>query len=217
MQKPNTSYTIPNSVTTIGNSAFSDCIKLTSVSIPNSVTKIGDSAFSNCTGLTSVTIPNSVTNIGTYIFNYCSGLTSAILGDNIVTVSADAFRGCTKLASVYIPASVTSISNEAFSGCKGLKEIYSKRATPPTSELMLSMGIDKTTCKLYIPKNTYSVYWLAAEWGDFTNIIEGPVYLIKTSANEGGKVTKNSMFVKEGGSAILLSIPTKDIKLKLPH
>jgi len=212
--KTNTSYTIPNSVTTIGNSAFSDCIKLTSVSIPNSVTKIGDSAFSNCTGLTSVTIPNSVTNIGTYIFNYCSGLTSAILGDNIATVSADAFRGCTKLASVYIPASVTSISNEAFSGCKALKEIYSKRATPPTIGTDAFNGIDKTTCKLYIPKNTYSVYWLASEWGDFTNIIEGPVYLIKTSANEGGKVTKNSMFVKEGGSAIFTINPDKGYKIK---
>ena len=39
--------------------------------IPNSVTSIGDGAFSRCTGLTSITIPNSVTNIGNYAFSYC--------------------------------------------------------------------------------------------------------------------------------------------------
>ena len=57
------SYTIPNSVTSIGSYAFSGCRGLTSVTIPNSVTSIGIAAFSGCTGLTSVTIPNSVTSI----------------------------------------------------------------------------------------------------------------------------------------------------------
>ena len=56
--------TIPNSVTTIGSSAFRDCSGLTSITIPNSVTTIGSEAFSGCSGLTSVTIPNSVTTIG---------------------------------------------------------------------------------------------------------------------------------------------------------
>ena len=61
-----TNTTIPNSVTSIGGSAFRDCIGLTSVTIPNSVTSIGNYAFSGCSGLTSVTIPNSVTSIGEY-------------------------------------------------------------------------------------------------------------------------------------------------------
>ena len=61
-----TSVTIPNSVTSIGNSAFFGN-KLTSVTIPNSVTSIGKSAFSS-NQLTSVTIPNSVTSIGICAF-----------------------------------------------------------------------------------------------------------------------------------------------------
>ena len=67
---------IPNSVTSIGGSAFSDCSGLTSITIPNSVTSIGDYAFRVCNGLTSITIPNSVTSIGRYAFSGCTGLTS---------------------------------------------------------------------------------------------------------------------------------------------
>ena len=64
-----TSVTIPDSVTSIGNSAFYGCSGLTSVTIPDSVTSIGDSAFYGCSGLTSVTIPDSVTSIGNSAFS----------------------------------------------------------------------------------------------------------------------------------------------------
>ena len=56
------SYTIPDSVTSIGESAFSGCEALTSVTIPDSVTSIGDWAFSGCKSLTSVTIPAKFTD-----------------------------------------------------------------------------------------------------------------------------------------------------------
>ena len=57
-------YEIPNSVTSIGDSAFWGCSSLTSVTIGNSVTSIGDNAFRGCSGLTSIELPNSVTSIG---------------------------------------------------------------------------------------------------------------------------------------------------------
>ena len=71
-----TSVTIPNSVTSIEDEAFSYCSGLTSVTIPNSVTSIGAWAFADCSGLTSVSIPNSVTSINQGAFYGCSGLTS---------------------------------------------------------------------------------------------------------------------------------------------
>ena len=67
-----TSYVIPNSVTSIGEFAFFRCKSLTEVVIPNSVTSIGKFAFSRCESLTEVVIPDSVTSIGDYAFSMCS-------------------------------------------------------------------------------------------------------------------------------------------------
>ena len=64
-------FTIPNSVTHIGGSAFEGCGSLTSITIPNSVTHIGGSAFESCGSLTSINIPNSVTQIGDEAFSEC--------------------------------------------------------------------------------------------------------------------------------------------------
>ncbi len=70
--KTDTSYSVPNSVTTIGYCAFENCDSLTEVTIPNSVTTIGSYAFMDCSSLTSVTIPDSVTYIGQDSFLNCA-------------------------------------------------------------------------------------------------------------------------------------------------
>ena len=75
------SYTIPNSVISIGANAFRNCTSLTSVTIGNGVTSIGDCAFVGCSSLTSITIPNSVTSIGDGAFSGCSSLTSVHISD----------------------------------------------------------------------------------------------------------------------------------------
>ena len=118
-----TELVIPNSVTSIGNYAFSGCTGLTSVMIPNSVTSIGNYAFSGCTGLTSINIPNNVTSIGNSAFNSCTGLKSVTIPDSVTSINQSAFSGCMGLTSVTIGNSVTSIGNYAFSGCKGLTSV----------------------------------------------------------------------------------------------
>ena len=69
------SVTIPDAVTSIGNSAFGYCSSLMNIIIPDSVTSIGSYVFEGCTGLTSITIGNGVTTIGNGAFGYCSSLT----------------------------------------------------------------------------------------------------------------------------------------------
>ena len=121
--KSQTSYTIPDSVTSIGHHAFYGCTGLTSITIPNIVTSIGYSAFYGCTGLTSITIPDSVTSIGYYAFEHCAGLTSITISNSVTSIENEAFAGCTGLTSITIPNSVTSIGSFAFEQCTGLTSI----------------------------------------------------------------------------------------------
>ena len=100
-----TEYTIPNSVTAIGNSTFSECTSLTSVTIPDSVTSIGEWAFYSCDNLTSVTIGGSVTMIGGNAFNWCFSLTSVYC--KAITPPAaggyDMFHGNASGRKIYVP------------------------------------------------------------------------------------------------------------------
>ena len=106
-------------VTSIGQSAFSGCIGLTSVSIPSSVTSIGQFAFDGCSALVSVTIPNSVITIEDRTFSG-SGLTSVTIPNSVTSIGKMAFGSCTDLTSITIPNSVTNIEDNAFSGCINL-------------------------------------------------------------------------------------------------
>ena len=123
--------------------------------IPNTVTGIGSSAFSN-SGLTSIIIPNSVININTAAFRYCAelstltvnvgnavydsrdncnaiietatntlviGCNTSTIPNSVTSIDSYAFASCTSLASIDIPNSVTSIDSYAFSSCTGLTEV----------------------------------------------------------------------------------------------
>ena len=79
-------YQIPNSVTTIGDYAFSDCNKLTSINFPNSVKTIRNGAFMYCFGLTNINLSNSVTTIGDQAFYHCSGLTNINIPNSVTTI-----------------------------------------------------------------------------------------------------------------------------------
>ena len=89
-----TSVNIPNTVTSIGELAFSGCSSLTSIDIPNSVTSIGIGAFADCSSLTSITIPNSVTYIGDYAFKNCSSLTSIDIPNSVTSIQRGTFANC---------------------------------------------------------------------------------------------------------------------------
>ena len=115
--------TIPNSVTSIGESAFSGCYNLTSITIPNSVTSIGSSAFSECRNLISITIPEGVMSIESYTFSECRNLTSITIPETVTSIGSSAFSHCSSLTSITIPKSVTSIGDYVFSGGSSITSI----------------------------------------------------------------------------------------------
>ena len=105
-----TNVVIGDSVTSIGSGAFECCSRLTSIEIPDSVTSIGYEAFYNCSGLTSIEIPDSVTSIGGSAFKYCSSLTSVVIGDSVTSIGGSAFYNCSRLTSVYYEGTVSEWS-----------------------------------------------------------------------------------------------------------
>lgn len=109
---------IENGITSIGDYAFWDLLRLTSIKIPNSVTRIGVSAFNDCSNLTSVTIPDGVISIGNYAFHNCDSLMSIIIPNSVTSIGKEAFFHCISLTSITIPDSVTSIGGYAFYFCE---------------------------------------------------------------------------------------------------
>ena len=115
-----TSYSIPDSVTSIGDCAFSSCSSLITLTIPDSVTSIGDYAFDNCKSLTSLTITDSVSSIGKWRFCGCESLTSLTIPNSVTAIGYSAFANCSSLISLTIPDSVTTIGDRAFASCSSL-------------------------------------------------------------------------------------------------
>ncbi len=123
-------YTIPDSITSIGELAFFGRTGLTSLILPDSLTSIGEGSFEDCSGLTNVTIGKNITSIGNYAFENCSGLTSITIPKNVTSIGEGAFIYCFGLTSVTIGSGVKSIGDSAFEGCEGLTSVYFQGDAP---------------------------------------------------------------------------------------
>lgn len=110
-------YSIPSSVTNIGDYAFASCNNLTAVTIPSGATTIGDYAFSDCNELASVTIPAGVASIGDYAFARCGKLTGTSIPSSVTHIGNSAFTECNSLTNITIPCNT---GYQAFSNCRGL-------------------------------------------------------------------------------------------------
>jgi uncharacterized repeat protein (TIGR02543 family) len=102
-------FTIPDSVTSIGDYAFYQAINLTNIMIPNSVTSIGNYAFFGASNLSSIEIPNSVTSIGYFAFSRASSLTSIVIPNSVINIGFSAFK---ETGNLTIYAEATSKPSE---------------------------------------------------------------------------------------------------------
>ena len=149
-------YIIPDSVTSIGGSAFSDCTGLTSITIPGSVTSIEEHAFYGCTGLTSITIPDSVTNIGSAAFYGCKGLTDVYYSGTEAEwkkIAIGAFNDELKNATIHYNAN--PCTNHSWSEWTVIQ--------PATAE---AEGLRERTCTVCGEKETEAIPKLDFTYGD---------------------------------------------------
>lgn len=111
------SIELPDTITSIGVSAFCGQHKLSSIDIPNSVLRIEDDAFKGCSGLSTIRLPNSVTFLGNSVFEECSNLASVVLPRNLNRIPFALFCGCKSLKEVVIPECIDTICQWAFANC----------------------------------------------------------------------------------------------------
>ncbi|MFI3240033.1 MAG: leucine-rich repeat domain-containing protein, partial [Bacteroidales bacterium] len=170
--------TIPNSVNSIGLSAFSECSGFTGeLTIGNSVTSIGSKTFYNCSGFTGgLTIPNSITSIGVAAFGLCSGFTGELIIGN----------------------SVTTIGISAFESCDNFNKISCYATNPPSCYPGTTFSVDTESCVLVVPAGTLDDYKMASVWSTFINIVED-----STLAVEDNLV--NDIMVYAVGSELMVS------------
>jgi hypothetical protein len=192
--------TIPNSVTTIGDSAFSDCANLTQVTIPGTVTQIGwyvfegsgltnvvlqgvtsigTGMFIGCQSLTEFNIPDTVTNIGHDAFNSCLNLARVIIPKSVVTISSASFER-TGLTNVTIPTSVASVGFNAFVSCARLTGVYFEGNAPTFGTYPFQLP----TIVYYVPGTTG---WVATIGGSPTALwSRANPFILNPSAQSDG-------------------------------
>ena len=114
---------VADGVTEIQNDTFY-YFEMKSVKLPNSLITIGNSAFKSCKNLTEINIPDNVKTIGESAFLYCKQLKTVKLGKSLKTIDDDAFCECTALTEINIPESVTRIGFRTFWFCSSLNTVY---------------------------------------------------------------------------------------------
>ena len=198
------SVTIPESVTSIGKSAFEHCSKLDSLTIKGVATSIGAYAFASCTsltslslvgnfqtigeqafaycGMTSLTTDADITSIGEYAFSHCTSLTSLSLTGSVQTIGYQAFACCTSLTSLSLTGNVQKIGDYAFYSCSSLKTV----TLPKSLTSIGAYAFDSCTSL-----DSIEIPGTVTEIGDFAFHLSG---LTSVKIDEGVQSTGVHMF-----------------------
>ncbi|MDE6536236.1 MAG: leucine-rich repeat protein, partial [Muribaculaceae bacterium] len=220
-------YTVPETIESIGSSAFAGCSDLTSVIIPGSVTKIGDNAFNGCSGLIKLAYPNTYT-LRNYFFSNggINGIKVAYNPEGAI-IEDGWIYGPEKKEILFAPWSlegeytisetVESIGSSAFDGCSELTTIEVKNPVPPTFDVSSFNGLYDSV-EVTIPQESAELY-LSSDWTRFKNLRVSGSGAQVISADDGtlnyylipaaGADDKNRAVVKAGNYSGEVTIPER--------
>ena len=174
---------LADGIRTINQGVYKYCKSLTTISIPSTVTSIANEAFTMCSGSISVDSQNSkYSSLDGILFDKAkntliqctiSKTGSYIIPSTVNSIGYEAFYG-NILKSVTIPSSVVSIAEGSFQYCDSLTSILTYNKIPIDLSLLkyVFYGVNKTKCILYVPTDTKKDYQIASKWKDFLNIVE---------------------------------------------
>lgn len=152
-------YTLPSTVTTVGDYAFRNC-RIETFHFANGLTSIGKYAFYN-SSVKEVSLPSTVKQIPTGLFQKCAYLTTVHLGKNTEMLGDYVFDGC-PITNLYISA-----------------------PTPPycSNNTFASSGNNIfSTCRVHVPKNRRIYYRGDVIWAQFRRIVEEEILKAKRLA-----------------------------------
>ena len=112
---------LPEGLLTIGESAFA-WTRIGEINIPSTVSYIGKCAFQG-TDITEVVLPRGIASVEESAFSYCDNLESVAIPSGVTRIDKAAFSHAKMLSSITLPDSVTEIGDFAFSECKALTSI----------------------------------------------------------------------------------------------
>ena len=202
---------VPDSVKTIGSSAFMQCENLTQASIPEGVTSLGASAFYECSKLENFYVPGSVKNINSTTFGNCTSLKDVVIGEGVTSIGLWSFKSCTALTNVLIPDSIKTIDEDAFEFAGNTFTVIAGCSNSEVEEKVID-GTSRKWNKIHqqnktpdikpatLSKNGEIRYQCAkCESTTSSAVINRPtsITLSKTAYTYDGKVKKPSVTVKD--------------------
>lgn len=142
----NNIYTVPSTVETIADGAFSGCGSLEKIVLPDGLKKIGVEAFGR-SGLISITIPDSVESIGDHAFSECDELEEIIFPEKISFLGEGVLEGCFELSSVILPSGISRIPSGFFTDCYRMESL----AIPDTVKELNEGDLPERLTDLFLP------------------------------------------------------------------
>ncbi len=181
---------LPQSITYIGQSAFSECRKLTGMDIPEKVQEIGYAAFTGCNCLKEVEFHEGLERIGNEGFSNCALQDTIVFPQTLKHISynafgmngslkavkfpvgleyieSSAFNNCSGLSEVRFPASVLSVGSDAFLYCNNIRDVYTYIIDPFDLDQNTFTADVFLKATLHVPETAQDNYYWNTQWSQF--------------------------------------------------